>query len=82
VIAMLAGAIAGALLLKASVFAPLALAAVLAITTWLAYIPAAGPPGQRRALRAPRVGASALTGATGAPRRQPSQVPANSRRSP
>lgn len=41
VIAMLAGAIAGALLLKASVFAPLALAAVLAITTWLAYVPAA-----------------------------------------
>jgi uncharacterized membrane protein YoaK (UPF0700 family) len=41
VIAMLAGAIAGALLLKASVFAPLALAAVPAITTWLAYVPAA-----------------------------------------
>ena len=30
-----------ALLLKASVFAPLALAAVLAITTGLAYVPAA-----------------------------------------
>ena len=31
----------GTLLLKASVFAPLALAAVLAITTGLAYVPAA-----------------------------------------
>jgi len=41
VLAMLAGAIAGALLLKASVFAPLGLAAVLAIATWLAYVPAA-----------------------------------------
>jgi hypothetical protein len=38
---MLVGAIAGALLLKASVFAPLGLAAVLAIVTWLVYIPAA-----------------------------------------
>ena len=33
VLAMLAGAIAGALLLKASVFAPLGLAAVVAIAT-------------------------------------------------
>jgi uncharacterized membrane protein YoaK (UPF0700 family) len=41
VLAMLAGAIAGALLLKASVFAPLGLAAVLAIATWLVYVPAA-----------------------------------------
>jgi uncharacterized membrane protein YoaK (UPF0700 family) len=41
VLAMLAGAIVGALLLKASVFAPLALAAVLAIATWLVYVPAA-----------------------------------------
>jgi uncharacterized membrane protein YoaK (UPF0700 family) len=41
VLAMLAGAIAGALLLKASVFAPLGLAAVLAIATWLIYVPAA-----------------------------------------
>jgi uncharacterized membrane protein YoaK (UPF0700 family) len=41
VIAMLVGAIAGALLLKASVFAPLALAAVLAITIRLVYVPAA-----------------------------------------
>jgi uncharacterized membrane protein YoaK (UPF0700 family) len=41
VLAMLAGAIAGALLLKASVFAPLGLAAVLATATWLIYVPAA-----------------------------------------
>jgi uncharacterized membrane protein YoaK (UPF0700 family) len=41
IIAMLAGAIAGALLLKASVFAPLGLAAVLALATWLVYVPAA-----------------------------------------
>jgi uncharacterized membrane protein YoaK (UPF0700 family) len=41
VLAMLAGAIAGALLLKASVFAPLGLAAVLALATWLVYVPAA-----------------------------------------
>ena len=41
VLAMLAGAIAGALLLKVSVFAPLGLAAVLAIATWLVYVPAA-----------------------------------------
>jgi uncharacterized membrane protein YoaK (UPF0700 family) len=41
VLTMLAGAIAGALLLKASVFAPLGLAAVLALATWLVYVPAA-----------------------------------------
>ena len=41
VLAMLAGAIAGALLLKASLFAPLALAGVLALATWLVYVPAA-----------------------------------------
>jgi uncharacterized membrane protein YoaK (UPF0700 family) len=41
VLAMLAGAVAGALLLKASVFAPLALAAVMALVTWLVYVPAA-----------------------------------------
>jgi hypothetical protein len=41
VLAMLAGAIAGALLLKSSVFAPLGLAAVLALATWLVYVPAA-----------------------------------------
>jgi len=41
VLAMLAGAVAGALLLKASAFAPLGLAAVLALATWLVYVPAA-----------------------------------------
>ena len=41
VLAMLAGAVAGALLLKSSVFAPLGLAAVLALITWLVYVPAA-----------------------------------------
>jgi uncharacterized membrane protein YoaK (UPF0700 family) len=39
--AFLVGAVAGALLLKADVFAPLALAAVLALVTWLVYVPAA-----------------------------------------
>ena len=42
VLAMLAGAVAGALLLKASVFAPLGLAAVIALATWLVYVRAAG----------------------------------------
>ena len=41
VLAMLAGAAAGALLLKSSVFAPLGLAGVLALTTRLVYVPAA-----------------------------------------
>jgi uncharacterized membrane protein YoaK (UPF0700 family) len=41
VLAMLAGAVAGALLLKSNVFAPLGLAAVLALATWLVYVPAA-----------------------------------------
>ena len=41
VLCMLAGAVAGALLLKSSVFAPLGLAAVLALATWLVYVPAA-----------------------------------------
>jgi uncharacterized membrane protein YoaK (UPF0700 family) len=41
VLAMLTGAIVGALLLKASVFAPLGLAAALALATWLVYVPAA-----------------------------------------
>jgi len=41
VLAMLVGAIAGALLLRASVCAPLGLSAVLAIATWLVYVPAA-----------------------------------------
>jgi hypothetical protein len=38
---MLAGALCGALLLKADLFAPLALAAVLALATWLVYVPTA-----------------------------------------
>jgi len=41
VVAMLAGAVAGALLLKTSLALPLAAAALLALTTWLVYIPAA-----------------------------------------
>jgi uncharacterized membrane protein YoaK (UPF0700 family) len=41
VAAMLTGALAGALLLKASLVLPLVAAAVLALLTWLVYIPAA-----------------------------------------
>ena len=41
VIAMLVGAVVGALLLKTSRFLPLALAAGLALATWLVYVPAA-----------------------------------------
>jgi uncharacterized membrane protein YoaK (UPF0700 family) len=41
VAAMLAGAVAGALLLKASLVLPLAAAAALALVTWLVYVPAA-----------------------------------------
>jgi uncharacterized membrane protein YoaK (UPF0700 family) len=41
VLAMLTGAVAGALLLKTSLALPLAAAAVLALTTWLVYVPAA-----------------------------------------
>jgi uncharacterized membrane protein YoaK (UPF0700 family) len=41
VLTMLAGAVAGALLLKTSVVAPLGLAAVVALATWLVYVPAA-----------------------------------------
>ncbi len=41
VLAMFAGGLAGALLLKVTLFVPLALAAGLALTTWLVYIPAA-----------------------------------------
>jgi uncharacterized membrane protein YoaK (UPF0700 family) len=41
VLAMLAGAVAGAVLLKVSVSVPLALAAILALATWLLYVPAA-----------------------------------------
>jgi uncharacterized membrane protein YoaK (UPF0700 family) len=41
VAAMLTGAVAGALLLKASLVLPLVAAAVLALVTWLVYVPAA-----------------------------------------
>lgn len=41
VLAMFVGALAGALLLKASLALPLAAAAVLALVTWLVYVPAA-----------------------------------------
>jgi uncharacterized membrane protein YoaK (UPF0700 family) len=41
VLAMLVGAIAGALLLKTSLVLPLVLAAVLGLVTWLVYLPAA-----------------------------------------
>jgi hypothetical protein len=41
VVAMLAGALAGALLLRTSVFLPIAVAAVLALATAIVYVPAA-----------------------------------------
>jgi uncharacterized membrane protein YoaK (UPF0700 family) len=41
VVAMLVGALAGALLLKTSLVVPLVAAAVLALATWLVYVPAA-----------------------------------------
>ena len=41
VVAMLVGAVAGALLLKTDLFVPLVLAAGLALITWLVYLPAA-----------------------------------------
>lgn len=41
VVAMLAGAVAGALLLKTSLFVPILIAAGLALLTWLVYVPAA-----------------------------------------
>jgi uncharacterized membrane protein YoaK (UPF0700 family) len=51
VLAMLTGALAGALLLKTSLVLPLAAAAGLVLLTWLVYIPAArrGLSAQRRA---------------------------------
>jgi uncharacterized membrane protein YoaK (UPF0700 family) len=51
VVAMLTGAIVGALLLKTSLTLPLAAAAGLALATWLVYIPVA-----RRGLDSPRNG--------------------------
>lgn len=47
VAAMLIGALSGALLLKSSVFLPLLLAAGLALSTWLLYVPAAQRLGRR-----------------------------------
>lgn len=41
VLAMLLGALAGALLLKAELYLPLVVAAALALITWLVYVPAA-----------------------------------------
>ncbi len=41
VLAMFAGAVAGALMLKTRLFIPLAVAAVLALVTWLVYVPVA-----------------------------------------
>ncbi len=41
VFAMLAGAVAGGLLLKSALFLPLVLAAALALLTWLTYVPIA-----------------------------------------
>lgn len=41
VVSMFTGALAGALLLKVSLFVPLALATVVALLTWLIYVPAA-----------------------------------------
>ncbi len=41
VVAMFCGALAGALLLKTSLVLPLVVAAVLALVTWLVYVPAA-----------------------------------------
>jgi uncharacterized membrane protein YoaK (UPF0700 family) len=49
VLAMFAGALAGALLLKTSLFLPLAAAATLALVTWLMYVPAAVRRGRWRA---------------------------------
>ena len=46
VLAVLAGALSGALLLKTSLNAPLVVAAGLALATWLVYVPAAVRLGQ------------------------------------
>jgi uncharacterized membrane protein YoaK (UPF0700 family) len=46
VVAMLAGAVAGALALKAALVVPLAIAAVLALATWLGYVPGAARTGR------------------------------------
>ncbi|MEA2147213.1 MAG: hypothetical protein QOG59_2800 [Solirubrobacteraceae bacterium] len=44
ILAMFAGALTGALLLKASLWVPLGAAAGLGLATWLFYVPAAGRP--------------------------------------
>jgi uncharacterized membrane protein YoaK (UPF0700 family) len=54
VAAMLIGALVGALLLKASVWLPLGLAALIALATWLAYVPIAARLGRQRPSHAPR----------------------------
>ena len=45
VLAMLVGAVAGALLLNTALSLPLATAAVLALATWLVYVPVAARRG-------------------------------------
>jgi uncharacterized membrane protein YoaK (UPF0700 family) len=50
VVTMLAGAVAGALLLKASLALPLAAAAALALATWWLYIPAARREASERSI--------------------------------
>ena len=58
VLAMLAGAVVGALLLKTTMVLPLAAAAGLALITWLVYVPAARrtaePPARDPRARRPR----------------------------
>ena len=49
VLAMFAGAVAGALLLRLKIFVPLAVAAALALLTWMLYVPVARRLGQPRA---------------------------------
>jgi uncharacterized membrane protein YoaK (UPF0700 family) len=49
VLSMLLGALAGALLLKTHLYFPLVLAACLALTTWLLYVPAAIRIGRQEA---------------------------------
>jgi uncharacterized membrane protein YoaK (UPF0700 family) len=56
VLTMLAGAVCGALLLKSRLFAPLALAAALALATWLVYVPAAIRLGGRSSAAKPERG--------------------------
>jgi uncharacterized membrane protein YoaK (UPF0700 family) len=48
VVAMLTGALIGALLLKTDIWLPLGLAALLALVTWLTYVPVAARRGRGR----------------------------------